>query len=146
MLVASLAVPVAIVKIFCNDRSRYDTGGADSGKFRTAVKIFSDSKVALAQAAKPDAWVVDKLRHIKTAYFFFKSYCRRGDLKLLEIGGKINPADIFTKGFGAPGKTAANQKSEYFQHHALICAGRRDELTGSAFNKHVDSKVSEPSN
>jgi hypothetical protein len=36
-----------------------------------------------------------------------------------------NPSDIYTKGFGAPGKTASNQRAEIFQRHATFCAGRR---------------------
>ena len=112
--------------MFSNDQSRYM---ADSSKprhvFDTAIKIWSDSKVALAQAGKPDHWVVDKLRHIRTAFFFFKSYVRSAALQLCSVSGNDNPADIFTKGFGAPGKTAANQKAEVFQRHARFCAGQR---------------------
>ena len=64
---------------------------------------------------------------VKTAgaYFFFKSYVREAKLEMLSCSGLDNPADIFTKGFGAPGKTAANQKSELFQRHALFCSGHR---------------------
>ena len=79
----------------------------------------------MAQAKKPDNWVVDKLRHIKAAYHFFKSYVRNGALRLLGISGKDNPSDIYTKGWGAPGKTAANQKADDFKRHADFCAGRR---------------------
>ena len=126
MFARSLRVPKSSVQIFGNDKSRYM---ADSSRpaslFDTAVKIWSDSKVALAQAAKPDCWVVDKLRHIRTAFFFFKSYVRSADLQLCSVSGNDNCSDIFTKGFGAPGKTAANQKAELFQRHALFCAGRR---------------------
>ena len=111
MLVQSLQVPSAF-EIFCNDKSRYqDCSDRPKQLFDTAVKIWSDSKVALAQASKPDNWVVDKLRHIRTAYFFFKSYVRSAQLELCSCSGIDNPADIFTKGFGAPGKTAANQKA-----------------------------------
>ena len=126
MFARSLRIPKSSVQIFGNDKSRYM---ADSSRpaslFDTAVKIWSDSKVALAQAAKPDCWVVDKLRHIRTAFFFFKSYVRSADLQLCSVSGNDNCSDIFTKGFGAPGKTAANQKAELFQRHALFCAGRR---------------------
>ena len=76
-------------------------------------------KVALAQAAQPEHWIVDKLRHVKTAYFFFKSYVRHGNLDLHSIPGTENPSDIGTKGFGAPGKTSTDQKAEYFEGHAL---------------------------
>ena len=126
MFARSLKVPMSAFEIFSNDKSRYQ---ADSRRpahvFDTAVKIWSDSKVALAQASKPDHWVVDKLRHIRTAYFFFKSYVRSHMLTLCSVSGTDNPADIFTKGFGAPGKTAANQKADVFHRHAMFCAGRR---------------------
>ena len=129
MFVQSLNIPCAPVTIQCNDRSRYEDDGVANGLprnvFRTAVDIWSDSQVALAQAAKPDNWVIDKLRHIKKDYFFFKSYVRQGKLKLHPCSGVDNPADIYTKGFGAPGKTAANQKAELFQRHAEFVAGRR---------------------
>lgn len=126
MLVSSLRIPVAVLEIFCNDKSRYeDEGSAPKDRYKTAVSIWSDSAVALSQAKKPDCWIVDKLRHIKTAYFFFKSYVRAGNLKLCKVSGTDNPSDIFTKGFGAPGKTAANQRAEVFQRHTLFCSGRR---------------------
>ena len=38
--------------------------------------------------------------------------------------GTENPSDVGTKGFGAPGETATNQKAEYFEGHALTCLGR----------------------
>ena len=43
---------------------------------------------------------------------------------LHSVPGTENPSDVGTKGFGAPGKTAANQKAEYFEGHALTCLGR----------------------
>ena len=128
MFVASLDIPTSTFEIFGNDRSRYEEEGVAKGvpaeRYATAVKIWSDSKVALAQAKKPEHWIVDKLRHVRTAYFFFKSYVRRGKLELHSIPGTENPSDVGTKGFGAPGKTAANQKAEYFEGHALTCLGR----------------------
>ena len=126
MFAQSLHVPPAAFEIFSNDKSRYQDGAnRPAAAFDTAVKIWSDSKVALAQASKPDHWVVDKLRHIRTAYFFFKSYVRSAKLQLCSVSGNDNCADIFTKGFGAPGKTTANQKADLFQRHASFCAGRR---------------------
>jgi hypothetical protein len=126
MLVLSLRIPVSVFEIYSNDVSRYAVeGNADQQKYDTAVKIWSDSQVAIAQSKKPDAWIVDKLRHVKTAYFFFKSYVRECALQLLPCSGTDNPADIMTKGFGAPGNTANNQKADLFHRHALFCCGRR---------------------
>jgi hypothetical protein len=128
MLVASLRIPVSVLEVYCNDESRHAEKGSTDIAFKTAVQIWSDSSVALAQAKKPEHWIVDKLRHIKTAYFFFKSYVREGLLQLCKVSGLDNCADIFTKGFGAPGKTSANQKAEVFQRHAAFCAGRRGSV------------------
>ena len=126
MFAQSLHVDKCLFEIFSNDRSRYQADSTlPAGTFDTAVKIWSDSKVALAQASKPDHWVVDKLRHIRTAYFFFKSYVRSARLQLCSVSGTDNCADIFTKGFGAPGKTAANQKADVFTRHTMFCLGRR---------------------
>jgi hypothetical protein len=130
MFVASLNIPSSALSIYCNDKSQYEEqsvtkGIATRSAFKTAVDIWCDSQVAIAQAKKPENWIIDKLRHIKTAYFFFKSYVRTGKLMLLPCSGVDNPSDIMTKGFGAPGKTAANQRADIFQRHATFCAGRR---------------------
>jgi hypothetical protein len=132
MFVQSLRIPQSIVEVYCNDVSRYEKEAkAPKHLYKTAVKIFeapvevnSDSKVALAQAQKPDFWVVDKLRHIRTAYFFFKSYVRSGNLALRSVDGNKNCSDVLTKGFGHPGTTAANQKAEYYWFHADRLLGR----------------------
>ena len=126
MFAESLHVPKSAFELFSNNRSPLaEDGSLHPDKVRTAVQIWTDSQVALAQAKKPDCWVIDKLRHIRKDYFFFKSYVREAKLELLSCSGVDNPADIFTKGFGAPGKTAANQKSDLFQRHALFCSGHR---------------------
>jgi hypothetical protein len=126
MLLISLRIPVTVFEIYSNDVSRYAAEGrAERNKYETAVKIWSDSQVAIAQAKKPDSWIVDKLRHVKTAYFFFKSYVRDAALLLLPCSGTDNPSDIMTKGWGAPGNTAVNQKADVFHRHALFCCGRR---------------------
>ena len=125
MFAKSLKIPTSIFELFSNDKSRYDVDDTGAPKFDTAFKIWTDSQVAIAQAKKPDCWVVDKMRHIRFAYFFFKSYIRRSQLSLASVAGTDNCSDIMTKGFGAPGKTNANQKSDLFQRHADFCAGRR---------------------
>lgn len=126
MFAESLHIPNSAFEMFSNDKSHL--AGSPShhpDQVRTAVQIWTDSQVALAQAKKPDFWVVDKLRHIRKDYFFFKSYVRKAMLQLLPCSGTDNPSDIMTKGFGAPGKTAANQKAQYFTRHALFCLGHR---------------------
>ena len=126
MFAQSLRVPKSVVEIYCNDRSRHapDTHH-DSDVWKTAVQVWSDSEAALAQAKKPENWVVDKLRHIRTAYHFFKQYVRSGVLRFSSVSGKDNPSDIYTKGWGSPGNTAANQKADTFSRHAFFNLGHR---------------------
>ena len=126
MLAESLRVPKSVVEIHCNDRSPHAPDAqSDSSIWRTAVQVWSDSEAALAQAKKPDNWVVDKLRHIRTAYHFFKQYVRSGLLRFVSVSGKDNCADINTKGWGQPGNTAANQKADVFNRHAFFNLGHR---------------------
>ena len=125
MFVKSLNIPHEVFQLYSNDSSRYAPQSETDPKFDTAVKIWSDSQVAIAQALKPDNWVVDKLRHVRFAYFFFKSYIRQSKLQLHSVSGVDNPSDIMTKGWGAPGKTAVNQKADTFQRHSDFCAGKR---------------------
>ena len=124
MLAESLRVPSSVVELHCNDRSPHATDDTRD-IWKTAVQVWSDSEAALGQAKKPDNWVIDKLRHIRTAYHFFKQYVRWGVLRFVSVSGKDNPSDIYTKGWGAPGKTATNQKADEFQRHAAFNLGRR---------------------
>ena len=126
MLAESLRVPRSVFELYCNDISqRAPVGSEHSGIWRTAVQIWSDSEAALGQANKPENWVIDKLRHIRTAYHFFKQYVRMGLLRFSSVSGHDNCSDIYTKGWGAPGNTAANQKADIFQRHAMFNMGRR---------------------
>ena len=65
MFIKSLHIPEEVFQIFSNETSRYLSADTPDSKFDTAVKIWSDSQVAIAQANKPDNWVVDKLRHTR---------------------------------------------------------------------------------
>ena len=73
-------------------------------------KLFSDSAAALAQAQVP--WTANKLRHIKTAFHFFKSYVEDQQLDLHHKSGKTLVADILTKGFGPVGERGHKQQSD----------------------------------
>ena len=76
MFVASLNIPTSTLEIYANNISHHaDSGNAPEEKYDSAVKIWSDSQVALAQAKKPEHWIVDKLRHICTAYFSLSRTC-----------------------------------------------------------------------
>ena len=129
MLAESLRVPRSVFDVYCNDRSSLAPPDvASSGNaniWKTAVQVWTDSEAALGQAKKPENWVIDKLRHIRTAYHFFKSYVRQGILRFSSVSGRDNPSDVYTKGWGSPGSTAANQKAEPFQRHAAFNMGRR---------------------
>ena len=127
MLAESLRVPRAVVEMYCNDRSRMieDSDDTSNPTWRTAFQVWTDSEAALAQANKPENWVIDKLRHIRTAYHFFKQYVKRGVIRFASVSGKDNPADCYTKGFGAPGRTATNNRADVFQRHAMFCLGHR---------------------
>ena len=126
MFAQSLRVPRSVFEVYCNDRSSLAPDDTeDHPIWKTAIQVWTDSEAALAQARKPDHWVVDKLRHIRTAYHFFKQYVRKGLLRFASVSGKDNPADQYTKGFGAPGTTAANSRADVFQRHAFFNFGRR---------------------
>ena len=134
MLAESLQVPRAVFEVFCNDRSSLaPPGSEDSPIWRTAIQIWSDSEAALAQAKKPDNWVVDKLRHIRTAYHFFKQYVRKGLLRFSSVSGKDNCADVYTKGFGAPGTTAANSRASLRVAWPVTAASGKARVAWSSF-------------
>ena len=42
-----------------------------------AGQIWSDSQNALACAREPEGWVRNKVRHVRTAWFWFKQYVQR---------------------------------------------------------------------
>ena len=88
------------------------------------IKIWSDSLNAVQNSKKE--WVSDKLRHIKTAYHFFKQYVKSGDIDLQHISGPSNCSDIFTKGYGEGAAGSPNQMAEAFREHALRCLGHRN--------------------
>ena len=83
------------------------------------IKIWSDSLNAVQNSRKE--WVSDKLRHIKTAYHFFKQYVTSRDIDLQHISGLSNCSDIFTKGYGEGAAGSLNQMAEAFHEHALCC-------------------------
>ena len=101
--------------------------------------LWSDSTAALSNANSPFGWTTGKLRHIKTAFNFFKDYVMPNDLgvkinlqaaaqvhiKTGHVRGEDNCGDILTKGFGS-NKTRSNQKTDHFQRHAHFVLGMRN--------------------
>ena len=49
------------------------------------AKLFSDSSSALAVAAKPPGFIDERMRHVRTSYFFFRQQVNAGTLKLLKV-------------------------------------------------------------
>ena len=125
MFVALLNILMSMLEIYANNISHHtDSSNTPEEKYNLAVKIWSNCQVALAQAKKPEHWIISKLRHICMAYFFFKSYVHVGNLSLHSIPGSNNCSNCMTKGYSMPGKTSANQKADLFQKHALACLSR----------------------
>ena len=114
MLLESLEGKPGHVQILSNTGTRENPG---------CVSIWSDSMNALQNSKKE--WVSDKLRHIKTAYHFFKQYVKWGDLRLGHVAGPENCADIFTKGYGEGNSGQSNQKAGEYLKHALTCLGHK---------------------
>ena len=89
-----------MVRVLSNAGTEEDPGCVSiwqkDNKFSSPLQVWSDSLNAVQNSKKE--WVSDKLRHIKTAYHFFKQYVKSGDIDLQHISGPSNCADIFTKG------------------------------------------------
>ena len=61
--------------------------------------LFSDSTVALGNAAKPVNWLTEKLKHTEIHVNFFRQYVAEGYFKLAKIASELNPSDALTKLF-----------------------------------------------
>ena len=59
------------------------------------VPLYCDSTGAIAQAKEPRAH--QRTKHILRRYHLVREIVDRGDIELLKIDGKKNPADPFTK-------------------------------------------------
>ena len=100
-----------------------------------AVDLFCDSTAAIATASRLRTWLDDKLRHIKTAYFFFRGYVASGQTRLHKVAGTQNPADLLSKGFGKsslppgqldsqrPYKATTQAGDQYFSRLARVLMG-----------------------
>ena len=63
--------------------------------------LFSDSTVALANAAKPINWLSEKLKHVKIHINFFRQYVQAGYFQLAKIASALNPSDALTKSYAS---------------------------------------------
>ena len=79
-----------------------ETVAAETSAVGPSMQLFSDSASALASAEKPVGWLSDKLKHVQNHIHFFRQWVQLGLLKLSKVSGKINPANIGTKGFNSP--------------------------------------------
>ena len=66
------------------------------------LTIYSDSASAIASGNKPLGWLSDRLKHVQNHVHFFRQWVQLGMLKLDKVSGKVNPANIGTKGFNSP--------------------------------------------
>ena len=79
-----------------------ETVAAEEAAVGPSMQLFSDSASALASAAKPVGWLSDKLKHVENHIHFFRQWVQLKLLKLSKVAGKVNPANIGTKGFSSP--------------------------------------------
>ena len=63
--------------------------------------LFSDSTVALANAAKPINWLTEKCKHMEIHLNFFRQYVQAGYFKLAKIDSSKNPSDALTKSYAS---------------------------------------------
>ena len=89
-----------------------------------AVDLFCDSTAAIATASRIRSWLDDKLRHIKTAFFFFRGYVASGQTRLHKVAGTDNPADLLSKGFGKS-VTPPGQMDTHRRYKATTQAGEK---------------------
>ena len=129
MLCASLDNPTQTINVFSNTGTEDKPGCVTT--WRKYIQenptctpfIYSDSQNAIANARMPPGWLQEALRHVKTAFHFFKQFVYEKLINLEHCRSEDNPADIMTKGWGKA-KTH-NQKSNDFKKHAEFCLGRR---------------------
>ena len=125
MLLESMGEEPGVVEIGSNEGTPEDPGCVriwrENEKAERIPALHSDSSNAIQNAHKH--WVSPRLRHIKTAYHFFKQYVLSSDVKLTHVSGTQNVADILTKGFGSCGPHQSNQKGPEFRIKALEALG-----------------------
>ena len=63
--------------------------------------LFSDSTVALGNAAKPINWLSEKLKHVEIHVNFFRQYVQAGHIKCEKVDSALNKSDVLTKGFSS---------------------------------------------
>jgi hypothetical protein len=98
--------------------------GVDEAPEIRAVDLFCDSTAAIATASRIRSWLDDKLRHIKTAFFFFRGYVASGQTRLHKVAGTDNPADLLSKGFGKS-VTPPGQMDTHRRYKATTQAGEK---------------------
>ena len=129
MLCASLDNPTHTVNIHSNTGTKEQPGCV--ALWREYVRmhphnipqIYSDSQNAIANASMPPGWLQEALRHVKTAFHFFKQFVYEKLISLEHCRSEDNPSDIMSKGFGKAKNT--NQKEPVFTKHARFCLGYR---------------------
>ena len=99
-----------------------------------AAEIWSDSQNALACAREPEleGWIRNKVRHVRTAWFWFKQYAQSREIIPRFCRGVEQCADILTKGMGtAKGgqESKTSQAASLFHRHARFCLSHPPETS-----------------
>ena len=66
---------------------------ADLG-WKANLQICMDAEAARAIASRQG---IGKVRHLEVRYLWLQDQVRRGEVKLVKVWGKENPADVLTK-------------------------------------------------
>ena len=80
MLAATLDKPTETVEIFANQGTTEKPGCVTLWRRYLqdnpdlSVNIYSDSSNAIANAKAPPGWLQEALRHVRTAFHFFKQF------------------------------------------------------------------------
>jgi hypothetical protein len=129
MLCESLKYPTTTIQVFSNKGTNDQPGCVTlwhEYKQNNPIctpSIYSDSQNAIANARMPPGWLQEALRHVKTAFHFFKQFVYEKLITLEHCRSEDNCADIMTKGSGKAKNN--NQKAPTFSRHADFCLGYR---------------------
>jgi transposase InsO family protein len=118
-------------EVIINKEKPTPTPGEHNGAYY-AAEVWSDSQNALACVREPEGWIRNKVRHVRTAWFWFKQYVQSREIIPRFCRGMEQCADILTKGMGtAKGgqESKTSQAALLFQRHARFCLGHPPETS-----------------
>ena len=62
--------------------------------FKIKVEVIQDSTAAKGTASRAG---IGKIKHLDVGWLWIQSTVKKGEIKLMKIDGKVNPADFLTK-------------------------------------------------